>query len=138
MHPALTARILEAISLIRRFASVMRKLGLGNPDSRLFGDHCNLAGQWDSRRRPGVGTSSRTEEDEDNSVEVFAFTKVGNSEAVGALKWVKDNEFDSHEVMFLCRLTNRADREEATNVLILNIYEYILSLYYNLKIDERK
>ncbi|KAF5301790.1 hypothetical protein FQA39_LY10575 [Lamprigera yunnana] len=52
------------------------------------------------------------EQDEDNSVEVLASKKVGNSEAVGALntalKWAEDNEFDSHEVMFLRRLRDRA------------------------------
>ncbi|CAH4034223.1 unnamed protein product [Pieris brassicae] len=53
------------------------------------------------------------EQDEDNSVKILEITKVGNSEAVGALntalKWAEDNDkFDSHEVMFLRRLRGRA------------------------------
>ncbi|CAH3998215.1 unnamed protein product [Pieris brassicae] len=43
------------------------------------------------------------QQDEDNSVEILEITKVGNSEAVGALntalKWAEDNGFDSHEVV---------------------------------------
>ncbi|CAB3222544.1 unnamed protein product [Arctia plantaginis] len=59
------------------------------------------------------------EEDEDNSVEILKITKVGNSEAVGALntalKWAEDNEFDSHEVMFLRRLRDRAFEMKCEN-----------------------
>ncbi|KAL4711056.1 hypothetical protein ACJJTC_015232 [Scirpophaga incertulas] len=81
--------LIKHSKLFRRLSGI---LGLGNPDSRLFGDHCNPAGQWDSRGRPGVGTSSRTEEDEDNSVEVFAFTKVAIFQEAALRKYNMEEE----------------------------------------------
>lgn len=59
------------------------------------------------------------EQDEDSSIEVLASDKVGNLQAVEALntalKWAEDNEFDSHEVMFLRRLRDRAFEMKCEN-----------------------
>ncbi|KAJ8711935.1 hypothetical protein PYW08_008889 [Mythimna loreyi] len=66
-----------------------------------------------------AATCEDDEQDEDNSVEILKITKVGNSEAVGALntalKWAEDNEFDCHEVMFLRRLRDRAFEMKCEN-----------------------
>lgn len=69
------------------------------------------------------------EQDEDNSVEILKITKLGNSEAIGALnttlKWAEDNEFDSHEVMFLRRLRDRAFEMKCENYKQKSITDFI-------------
>lgn len=59
------------------------------------------------------------EHDDDKSSEVVASKKVVNSEAVGtlraALQWAEDNEFDSHEGMFLRRFRDRVFEMKCQN-----------------------
>ncbi|CAG4959948.1 unnamed protein product [Parnassius apollo] len=68
------------------------------------------------------------EQNEDNSVEDLASKKVANSEAVGALntalKWAEDNEFDSHEVIFLRRLRDRVFEMKCENYKQKNITNF--------------
>ncbi|KAL4707970.1 hypothetical protein ACJJTC_010586 [Scirpophaga incertulas] len=56
--------------------------GLGNPDSRLFGDRCDPAGQWDSRGRPGVGTSSSSSSRNMSKMRIIAL-KFSSSQRTG-------------------------------------------------------
>uniref|UniRef100_A0A2A4IU38 UDP-glycosyltransferase n=1 Tax=Heliothis virescens TaxID=7102 RepID=A0A2A4IU38_HELVI len=67
-------------------------------------------------------------QDKDSSVEVLVSKKVSNSEAVGALntalKWAEDNEFDSHEIMFLGRLRDRTFEMKCENYKQKNITDF--------------